>query len=219
MSTSEYRAVDAESELPISAAELAALASQLYAASIRPGPDSPPQTAPVAPRGGAPDTTAATSAGQTTAGASDPFLPPVPARRHRRLRSGADVSGTGAATADGSRRPARRRARHDGGTVGRRDAGGVADPFCRPASVTSAHSRCPPMASSRPCREYWQARPRPFRWLPAVQHRRGLPGHRRCSTSVGPTRHRLRRLATSNYRFLTKATRCRSCPTSTRCST
>jgi cysteine desulfurase / selenocysteine lyase len=78
MSTSEYRAVDAESELPISAAELAALATQLYAASIRPGPDSPPQTAPVAPRGSVPDTTAATSAGQGVAGTSDPFLPPVP---------------------------------------------------------------------------------------------------------------------------------------------
>jgi len=79
MSTSEYRAVDAESELPISAAELAALATQLYAASIRPGPDSPPQTTPVAPRGGVPDATAATSGGQAAAGASDPFLPAVPA--------------------------------------------------------------------------------------------------------------------------------------------
>jgi cysteine desulfurase/selenocysteine lyase len=79
MSTSEYRAVDAESELPIGAAELAALATQLYAASIRPGPDSPPQGAPVAPRGGVPDATAATSAARAAAGGSDPFLPPVPA--------------------------------------------------------------------------------------------------------------------------------------------
>ena len=79
MSTSEYRAVDAESELPISAAELAALATQLYAASIRPGPDSPPQAAPVAPRGGVPDVTAATSAGQTAAGAAHPLPTPVPA--------------------------------------------------------------------------------------------------------------------------------------------
>ena len=78
MSTSEYRSVDAESELPISAVELAALATQLYAASIRPGADSPPQTSPVAPRGGVPDTTAATSAGQTAAGTSDPFPAPVP---------------------------------------------------------------------------------------------------------------------------------------------
>jgi cysteine desulfurase / selenocysteine lyase len=78
MSTSEYRAVDAESDLPVSAAELAALASQLYAASIRPGPDSPPQTAPVAPRGSVPDTTAATSAGQLAAGTSDPFTPAIP---------------------------------------------------------------------------------------------------------------------------------------------
>src|SRR6202008_2574309 len=78
MSTSEYRSVDAESELPISAAELAALASQLYTASIRPGPDSPPQAAPVAPRGNVPDTTAAASAAQTAAGTSDPFPAPVP---------------------------------------------------------------------------------------------------------------------------------------------
>ena len=78
MSTSEYRAVDAESDLPISAAELAALASQLYATSIRPGPDSPPQSAPVAPRGSVPDTTAATSAGQTAAGTADLYPAPVP---------------------------------------------------------------------------------------------------------------------------------------------
>jgi len=78
MSTSEYRAVDAESELPISAAELAALATQLYAASIRPGPDSPPQTAPVAPRGNVPDTTAVTSAGQSAAGSGDVYPSPVP---------------------------------------------------------------------------------------------------------------------------------------------
>lgn len=78
MSTSEYRSVDAESELPISAAELAALATQLYAASIRPGPDSPPQTAPVAPRGSAPDATAATSAGRAATGAADVFPAPIP---------------------------------------------------------------------------------------------------------------------------------------------
>lgn len=78
MSTSEYRAVDAESDLPISAAELAALASQLYAASIRPGLDSPPQSAPVAPRGNVPDATAATSAGQAAAGTADVYPGPVP---------------------------------------------------------------------------------------------------------------------------------------------
>ena len=78
MSTSEYRAVDAESDLPISAAEIAALASQLYAASIRPGPDSPPQSAPVAPRGSVPDTTAATSAGQTAVGTADVYPTPAP---------------------------------------------------------------------------------------------------------------------------------------------
>ena len=78
MSTSEHRAVDAESDLPLGAAELAALASQLYAASIRPGPDSPPQSAPVAPRGSVPDTTAAASAGQTAAGSSDLYSSPLP---------------------------------------------------------------------------------------------------------------------------------------------
>jgi cysteine desulfurase / selenocysteine lyase len=78
MSTSEYRALDAESDLPISAAELAALASQLYAASVRPGFDSPPQSAPVAPRGNAPDTTAAASAGKTAAGGADLYPTPVP---------------------------------------------------------------------------------------------------------------------------------------------
>ncbi len=79
MSTSEYRSVDAESELPISAAELAALATQLYAASIRPGPDTPPQTAPVAPRGSVPDTTAGASAARSAAGTTDPFSAPAPA--------------------------------------------------------------------------------------------------------------------------------------------
>ncbi|MEE6140067.1 family 2A encapsulin nanocompartment cargo protein cysteine desulfurase [Mycobacterium sp. 050128] len=78
MSTSEYRSVDAESELPISATELAALATQLYAASIRPGPDSPPQAAPVAPRGSVPDTTAATSTAQTAAGSADLYPAPLP---------------------------------------------------------------------------------------------------------------------------------------------
>src|ERR1700739_3408649 len=78
MPTSEYRAVDAESDLPISAVELAALASQLYAASVRPGFDSPPQSAPVAPRSNVPDTTPAASAGQTAAGAADLYPTPVP---------------------------------------------------------------------------------------------------------------------------------------------
>jgi cysteine desulfurase/selenocysteine lyase len=78
MSTSEHRAVDAESDLPLSSAELSALASQLYAASIRPGFDSPPQSAPVAPRGNAPDTTAVASAGQTAAGSADQYPVPVP---------------------------------------------------------------------------------------------------------------------------------------------
>jgi cysteine desulfurase/selenocysteine lyase len=78
MSTSEYRSVDAESDLPIGATELAALASQLFAASVRPGPDSPPQTSPVAPRGNVPDTTAAASAGTAAAGSANPFTPAAP---------------------------------------------------------------------------------------------------------------------------------------------
>jgi cysteine desulfurase/selenocysteine lyase len=78
MSTSEYRSVDAESDLPIGAAELAALASQLFAATSRPGPDSPPLGSPVAPRGNVPDTTAAASAGTAAAGAASPFTPSAP---------------------------------------------------------------------------------------------------------------------------------------------
>ncbi|ETW25702.1 family 2A encapsulin nanocompartment cargo protein cysteine desulfurase [Mycobacterium gastri] len=77
MSTSEYPP-DAAGDPPISAAELAALAGQLYAAGIRPGFDSPPQTAPVAPRGNVPDTTAAASTGRAAAGASDAVPAAVP---------------------------------------------------------------------------------------------------------------------------------------------
>lgn len=75
MSTSEFRSLDAESDLPISAAELTALASQLFATSFRPGPDSPPSAAPVAPRGVAPDTTSAASAGSAAAGPAHPATP------------------------------------------------------------------------------------------------------------------------------------------------
>ncbi|MFN8228708.1 MAG: family 2A encapsulin nanocompartment cargo protein cysteine desulfurase [Mycobacterium sp.] len=78
MSTSEYRSLNAESELPISEAELAALAGQLLAASFRPGPDTPPQSAPVAPRGNVPDVTAATSAGTSAVGAANPLTPAAP---------------------------------------------------------------------------------------------------------------------------------------------
>ncbi|RWA16265.1 hypothetical protein MBRU_09150 [Mycolicibacterium brumae DSM 44177] len=56
------------------------MASQLYAASFHPGPDSPPQTTAVAPRGSVPDGTALTSAATTGFGAADPLL------------SGADLS-------------------------------------------------------------------------------------------------------------------------------
>jgi cysteine desulfurase/selenocysteine lyase len=78
MSTSEYKSVDAEGDLPISETELAALASQLFAASFRPGPDSPPQSTQVAPRGTAPDVTTATSAASTAVGTSHPVTPPAP---------------------------------------------------------------------------------------------------------------------------------------------
>ncbi|WP_059014205.1 family 2A encapsulin nanocompartment cargo protein cysteine desulfurase [Mycobacterium sp. M26] len=76
MSTSEYRSVDAEGDLPISEAELAALATQVLAASIRPGNDSPPQTVPPAPRGSVPDTTSAASYAAAAAGAQ-PLSPPA----------------------------------------------------------------------------------------------------------------------------------------------
>jgi cysteine desulfurase/selenocysteine lyase len=79
MSTSEYRSVDAESDLPIGASELAALATQLFAASVRPGPDSPPQVSPTAPRGGGGDVTAPASAAGAAAGASGPYTPSAPA--------------------------------------------------------------------------------------------------------------------------------------------
>ena len=68
MSTSEYRSVDAEGDLPISAAELAALANQLFAVEhpARTGQSAAGHA--VAPRGNVPDTTAVTSAGATAAG-------------------------------------------------------------------------------------------------------------------------------------------------------
>jgi cysteine desulfurase/selenocysteine lyase len=75
MSTSEYRSLNAESDLPVSEAELAALAGQILAASFRPGPDTPPQSVPVAPRGNAPDPTPATSAGTAAGGISNPVTP------------------------------------------------------------------------------------------------------------------------------------------------
>ncbi len=57
---------------PISEAELAALATQLYGA---PGNDSPPQSVPVAPRGSVPDVTAATSYGTTALGVAPVSVP------------------------------------------------------------------------------------------------------------------------------------------------
>ncbi|MEN4446035.1 family 2A encapsulin nanocompartment cargo protein cysteine desulfurase [Mycobacterium sp. SM3041] len=53
---------------PLSDSDLSALASHLFATSFRPGPDSPPVTTQVAPRGVAPDVTAPASAGATAAG-------------------------------------------------------------------------------------------------------------------------------------------------------
>jgi len=80
MSTSDFRSVDATGELPISEAELAAMANQLFAVGVRPGNDSPPQSVPVAPRGTVPDTTSATTYGKTAAGTqSSPVPPLVPA--------------------------------------------------------------------------------------------------------------------------------------------
>src|ERR1700744_2418747 len=120
MSTSEYRAVAGEGDLPISAAELAALANQLYAASVRPGFDSPPQSAPVAPRGNVLDTTAGASAGQTAAGAAGSYPPPGPpggARAH--LGPGADVSQPRPPAANRAARPAWQRSRHHGCAVDR----------------------------------------------------------------------------------------------------
>ncbi|MGB5150309.1 MAG: family 2A encapsulin nanocompartment cargo protein cysteine desulfurase [Mycobacterium sp.] len=80
MSTSEYRSLDAEGDLPISEADLAALATQLFAATIRPGNDTPPQTVPPAPRGSVPDTTSVAS---SAAAGAQPYSPaavfvPVP---------------------------------------------------------------------------------------------------------------------------------------------
>ncbi|BBX01786.1 putative cysteine desulfurase 1 [Mycolicibacterium moriokaense] len=54
------------------------MASQLFAASLRPGPDTPPQAAPLSPRGNVPDATAATSTGATAAGAAHPATPAPP---------------------------------------------------------------------------------------------------------------------------------------------
>lgn len=78
MSTSDYRSVAAEGDLPISEAELAAMANQVFAASfgpgVRPGNDTPPQAVPPAPRGSAPDTTSAASLGSAAVGAA-PYSP------------------------------------------------------------------------------------------------------------------------------------------------
>lgn len=76
MSTSEH--LTAAGQQPIGEAELASLASALFAADLLPGPDGPPQTVPPAPRGSVPDATAVTAAAGTAAGASDPLTPGLP---------------------------------------------------------------------------------------------------------------------------------------------
>lgn len=78
MSTSEFSSLDPKgraSDLPLTEAELAVLASQLCATTFRPGPDTPPVTTPVAPRGVAPDTTSASSSGAAAAGPAHPATP------------------------------------------------------------------------------------------------------------------------------------------------
>jgi cysteine desulfurase / selenocysteine lyase len=74
MSTSDLPPSGSE-QTALSEAQLSALASQIYATSLRPGPDSPPVTTQVAPRGVAPDATTATSAGATAAGLAHPGTP------------------------------------------------------------------------------------------------------------------------------------------------
>jgi len=59
-------------ELPISEAELAALATQMFGSL---GRDTPPQSVPVAPRGSVPDVTAATSYGTTALGVAPVSVP------------------------------------------------------------------------------------------------------------------------------------------------
>ena len=150
MSTSEYRSVDAESDLPIGASELAALATQLFAASIRPGPDSPPQTTPVAPRGTVPDATAATSAGAAAVGAANPLTPTQFAPVADVYVPGPDFACAGRHSADG----AGRAARHGPGCDGRRRRRAT------PPEVHSIRTRCRPRASCRRCPGCWPA-PRP----------------------------------------------------------
>jgi len=62
-------------ELPISEAELTALANQLYSGVGGLGNDSPPHTVPVAPRGSVPDSTSATS---LVAAAASSQIDPLP---------------------------------------------------------------------------------------------------------------------------------------------
>ncbi|WP_029105377.1 family 2A encapsulin nanocompartment cargo protein cysteine desulfurase [Mycobacterium sp. 360MFTsu5.1] len=75
MSGSEQTALSGSEQTAPSEAHLSALASQIYATSLRPGPDSPPVTTQVAPRGVAPDATTATSAAATAAGLAHPGTP------------------------------------------------------------------------------------------------------------------------------------------------
>lgn len=74
MSTSDLPLSGSE-QTALSEAQLSALASQIYATSLRPGPDSPPVTTQVAPRGVARDATTGTSAAATAAGLAHPGTP------------------------------------------------------------------------------------------------------------------------------------------------
>ena len=193
MSTSEYRSVDAESDLPFGAAELAALASQLYAASIRPGPDSPPQSAPVAPRGSVPDTTAAASAGQTAAGSADLYSAPVPLIGVTDIYVPAPTSpGTRTATAGGAGRSARQRAGYDGGALGRAGGRQRRRSYLPPADLSAfavpSAGIVPTvpgvLAGARTERSGGTAR------FGAVLGTGGCPTRRRLATSAGRTRAR-----------------------------
>jgi cysteine desulfurase/selenocysteine lyase len=63
-------------ELPISEAELAALATQFFASGFRPSPDTPTQTVPPAPRGSVPDSTTLASLASVGVGSNlNPFEP------------------------------------------------------------------------------------------------------------------------------------------------
>ena len=216
MSTSEYRSVDAEGDLPISAPELAALATQLFAASIRPGPDSPPQTTPVAPRGTVPDATAATSAGAAAAGAANPFTP-------AQFTPAPDVYVPAPTSPAPEGIPQ---------TVPVAPRGNAPDATAAPSAGIHRGKRTRSVRGAvlgpgvRRCPECWPA-PRPrFPWRRAGRHPAGRPGPRRSSTWAGrtplPQRPRATRPTTTfspRRRRPRRRSRRHDFPTTTRCST